>query len=129
MKRSLMFLALGALTLSACLPYSEKEKTMLCKATRLKEAPKMDANWDKLPWKKIQPQPIRLHMGGRPEHFPKAEVKIAYDEAALYLIFRVEDQFVRAVATKYQDSVCQDSCAEFFFSPSADVSHGYFNLE
>ena len=74
----------------------------------------MDANWDKLPWKKIQPQPIRLHMGGRPEHFPKAEVKIAYDEAALYLIFRVEDQFVLrrsrpSIKTLFAETVARSS--------------------
>ena len=56
-------------------------------------------------------------------------MKIAYDDAALYLIFRVEDQYVRAVTNKYQGSVCSDSCVEFFFTPGADVSQGYFNLE
>ncbi len=129
MKRWVTFTALGALTLSGCLASSKEEKTMLCKVTRLKQPPKIDANWDKFPWREIQPQPIRLHMGRRPEHFPKAEVKIAYDAAALYLIFRVEDQYVRAVATDYQAPVCRDSCVEFFFSPGPGVSQGYFNLE
>ena len=45
------------------------------------------------------------------------------------MIFRVEDRYVRAVTTDYQGPVCTDSCVEFFFSPSPDVSHGYFNVE
>ena len=130
MKRWMAFLAIGAATMSACmLPAYAEEKIMSRKVTRLKQPPKIDANWDKLPWRDIQPLPIRLHMGDRPEHFPKAEVKIACDHAALYLIFRVEDQYVRAVTNKYQGSVCSDSCVEFFFTPGADVSQGYFNLE
>jgi hypothetical protein len=43
--------------------------------------------------------------------------------------FRVEDRFVRAVAERYQDAVCLDSCVEFFFTPGSDLRQGYFNLE
>jgi len=102
---------------------------MSCKVTRLAKSPKIDADWEKSPWKDIQPERIQHYMGRKPEHLPKAEVKIGYDEAAVYVIFRVEDRYVRAVTTEYQGSVCRDSCVEFFFSPSPDVSQGYFNVE
>jgi len=81
------------------------------------------------PWKAIPSELIRNYMGERPGHFPKTEVKIAYDDMAIYVMFRVEDRYVQAAAAKHQDPVCGDSCVEFFFTPGSDVSRGYFNLE
>ena len=66
-------------------------------------------------------------MGDKPEHFPKTQAKVVYDDQAIYVIFKVEDQYVRAVITKNQGPVCTDSAVEFFFSPDGDP--GYFNLE
>jgi hypothetical protein len=68
-------------------------------------------------------------MGPRPSHFPKTEVRIAWEPAALHLRFRVEDCYVRARAVRHQESVCRDSCVEFFFTPGPDPSRGYFNVE
>ena len=72
---------------------------------------------------------IGNYMGKKPDHFPKAEVKIAYDNMAIHLMFRVEDRYVRAIAPEHQDNVWEDSCVEFFFTPDSDLSKGYFNLE
>ncbi len=102
---------------------------MICNVTRLATSPTIDANWDNAPWKNIPSQKLQNHMGTKPDHFPKVEVKIAYDPTALHLIFRVEDQYVRAVAAEHQASVCSDSCVEFFFTAGTDISKGYFNLE
>ncbi len=99
------------------------------KVARLTKAPVIDAKWDKLPWTGIAPGQVARHMGPAPAHAPRTEFKAAYDDAALFLIFRVEDRFVRAVAGAHQDPVCRDSCVEFFFSPGTDVDGGYFNLE
>ena len=107
----------------------ELKKGLSCKATRLAKPPRIDAKWDKPPWQDVTPERIGNSMGRKPGHRPDTQVKIAYDDDALYLIFRVDDRYVRAAASKYQDSVCADSCVEFFFSPGRDVSHGYFNLE
>ena len=68
-------------------------------------------------------------MGEKPDHFPRVQAKVAYDNVAISVMFRVEDQYIRAAATGYQDNVCEDSCVEFFFTPNDDVSRGYFNLE
>ncbi len=97
--------------------------------TKLQNPPSCDADWDKSPWKDIPSQLISHYMGSQPDHLPKTEVKFAYDDTAVYVIFRVEDKYVRAVAQEHQDCVCVDSCVEFFFAPSTDVSKGYFNLE
>lgn len=54
---------------------------------------------------------------------------MAYDDRTISLMFRVEDQYVRAVAKADQGPVWEDSCVEFFFTPGPDVTQGYFNLE
>ncbi|MCK5849841.1 MAG: carbohydrate-binding family 9-like protein [Kiritimatiellae bacterium] len=80
-------------------------------------------------WKNITPLTISNYMGAKLDHFPVAQAKLAYDDDALYVIFRVEDNYVQAVAKGHQAQVCSDSCVEFFFTPSGDISSGYFNLE
>ncbi len=89
----------------------------------------IDANWDKPAWKAAAPLELTYYMGERPAHQPRVQAKLLYDDEALYVIFRVEDRYVRAVAKQHQDPVCRDSCAEFFFAPGTDVSKGYFNIE
>ena len=107
----------------------EGKQTMIATVTRLAVPPDRGGDWNAPPWQHIPSERIGNHMGNRPVHFPKTEVKIAYDEVALYVMFRVEDQYVRAIAAAHQDSVCGDSCVEFFFTPGSDVSNGYFNFE
>ncbi len=102
---------------------------MSLEVTKLARPPRIDGSWDKSQWEAIQPELIGEFMGEKPAHFPKTQVKLAYDETALYAIFRVEDRYVRAVASENQGNVCRDSCVEFFFTPGDDVSAGYFNLE
>jgi len=96
---------------------------------RLAEPFKLDGDWDKAVWRDVAALDIDKYVGHKPEHFPKAQAKLLYDEAFIYVIFRVEDRYVRAVASKHQDSVCRDSCVEFFFTPGDDIAQGYFNLE
>jgi hypothetical protein len=60
-------------------------------------------------------------------HRPVATAKMMHDNQNVYVAFKVHDQFVRCVHDRYQSSVYQDSCVEFFVEPSADA--GYFNFE
>ena len=90
---------------------------------------KIDADWDKPAWQKVTAATLENFMGARPEHFPKTQFKVVYDDQNIYVIFRVADRFVKAVGQKHQDPVCKDSCVEFFFTPGADSAQGYFNLE
>src|SRR5262249_32397019 len=63
-------------------------------------------------------------------HQPKVQAKVAHDDRYLYLIWRVEDQYVLAKRTQHQQDVYRDSCVEFFFTPGANpAERGYFNLE
>ncbi len=89
----------------------------------------LDGNWNKAAWQDHPALHISYYMGSRPSHMPDTQARLGYDDDAIYVIFRVKDQYVRAVATNYHDAVCEDSCVEFFFTPGGEISEGYFNLE
>lgn len=90
----------------------------------------IDADWDKPAWARFPAAVIGNHMGEKPEHLPLSQFKIAYDAEALYVIFRVQDRYVRAVTTQHQlGEVWKDSCVEFFFTPGNDPAIGHFYLE
>jgi hypothetical protein len=91
--------------------------------------PKGDGDWEESQWQYIRSEHLKHYMGNKPEHFPKTKVKVAYNESYIFVMFRVEDRYIKAVATEHQDAVCKDSCVEFFFTPNFDISKGYFNLE
>ncbi len=87
------------------------------------------AEWDREPWNSILPVELNFYMGDKPDHVPNVMVKLAYDDDAIYVIYKVDDQYVLAATQNYQGPVYTDSCVEFFFTPHEDVSLGYFNLE
>jgi len=96
---------------------------------RLRSPLTIDANWDKPPWRQVEVATVACRMGEGTGHLPNTQVKVTYDSDHLYVIFRVEDRYIRAVAPGHQSQVCLDSCVEFFFTPGRDISDGYFNLE
>lgn len=96
---------------------------------RLRQPFKVDSDWNKGPWKDIEPLLVSQYMGDEPTLKPRVQAKVAYDEQAVYVIFKVADRYVKSTRTEYQDPVYKDSAVEFFFSPSGDSSNGYFNLE
>ena len=106
-----------------------EEKPMIYRVARVKQKIAVDASWDSDSWRDIKPLQLNHFMGTKPEHFPKVQARLAYDDDSVHVIFRVDDQYVRAVAKKHQDAVYRDSCVEFFFTPSGEAEQGYFNLE
>lgn len=89
-----------------------------------------DGDWNKPQWQRVLPGELKNFMGERPRHFPKTQFKIGYDDESIYVIFRVEDRYVRAaVKQAFQGDVYRDSCVEFFFTPNSTPDTGYFNLE
>jgi hypothetical protein len=98
-------------------------------ARRINEKLTLDADWLNPVWRGVEPITLELYMGQEPSHRPLTQVKLGWDKDNVYVIFRVEDRFVRAVADRHQEMVCLDSCVEFFFTPGNAVSNGYFNLE
>lgn len=122
------FLLLIAIPIAA-MGTPEKSEPQRYEVHRLTEAMKIDGGWDKLQWRSIKPIEIKNYMGEKPEYQPVTQAKVLYDAESIYVIFRVEDQYVRAVAREYYGPVWKDSCVEFFFTPGEDLSLGYFNLE
>ncbi len=78
-------------------------------------------------WSLIDPAEIGFFFAHSSDHRPQTVVRLAYDDTGLRVRFDVKDRYVRAVAENYQDSVCKDSCVEFFVQPKPDKP--YFNFE
>ncbi len=89
----------------------------------------IDANWNKPIWTGTKSIVLKNFMGDRPAHFPHTEMKMRYDQNNIYVIFKVDDQYVKAIAKETNGKVWEDSCVEFFFTPVSDTEVGYFNLE
>lgn len=96
---------------------------------RLRAPHAIDAVWNKPAWKTVKSLSLNNSMGDRPDHFPRTRAKVGYDREALYVIFTVEDRYIKALAKQHQDTVCTDSCVEFFFVPGSGTTTGYFNFE
>ena len=96
---------------------------------KVKKAVEFDGKWNQGVWKDVESLDVKNFMGEEPEHKPKTQAKLLYDDKFVHVMFRVEDKYVRSVAQNYHDSVCVDSCAEFFFTPGDDLGTGYFNFE
>jgi len=85
--------------------------------------------WDQGHWKRADILELTHWMGDKPDHFPKTQAKVLYDDNNLYVFFRVEDRYVRALADRTHGKVWEDSCVEFFFTPHDQSEYEYFNLE
>ena len=108
---------------------NEKTEKMIYKVSPISEVSGFSNEWEDPAWKEIQYASINNYMGDKPDHFPETRVKVAYDENAICVKFKVNDRYLKAIHTNHQDPVYKDSCVEFFFTPGEDVSEGYFNLE
>lgn len=58
---------------------------------------------------------------------PVARFRMAWNEAGFYLYYEVQEAHVRADFLQDQDPVFQESCVEFFLSPTSDQQ--YYNFE
>jgi hypothetical protein len=95
------------------------------------QIPLIDADWNKPFWRDIESASVNLsYWNSAPsKNLPKTEVKLQYDDQNLYVIFRVQDFYVRAIETRMHGDVWKDSCVEFFFAPCSENPDYYFNLE
>jgi hypothetical protein len=86
-------------------------------------------DWDAPAWRDLPALAVDQPVGKPPSHAPRTLARLCWDDRCLHVVFRVEDRYVRAIAERYQDPVCRDSCVEFFFTPGTDLRAGYFNIE
>jgi hypothetical protein len=105
--------------------------------------PSFQEQWNSRVWQKAETLQVAHFHPQSSSHRPKTQAKLLYDDEGIYVIFRVEDRYVKAVHENYQDPVCQDSCVEFFVMPCGFVNYtslssvtspcenyqGYFNFE
>ncbi len=96
---------------------------------RLSGPMKINATWSKKEWNRINSLEINNKMGKSPIFFPEVKSKMLYDNENLYLIFHVNDRYVRCLTNVMNGPVWEDSCIEFFFSPDNRFPERYFNLE
>jgi hypothetical protein len=123
---------MAAMTIAAgysCTKSDAVAEEYLYKVAQFTQPVEIDSNWDKSTWSEIPALSLNNHMGYEPDYRPDVQARVAYDEHAIYVIFHVDDRFVRCVVDEYQGPVYTDSCVEFFFVPGSDISNGYFNLE
>jgi hypothetical protein len=94
---------------------------------RTSAAPAFNLDWSDPSWSGAQTLSVSHFLSRSSDHRPVTRAKLLHDDQTIYVFFHVQDRYVRAVAEKYQDPVCRDSCVEFFVEPRA--GKGYFNFE
>lgn len=107
---------------------SRKPEAPSYQIQRAAVTPGLDGNWEGPAWKAVPALEVsHFYRTDLSDHRPKTQAKAIYDDNGIYIHFRVEDRYVRAIETEYHGKVWEDACAEFFVQPKAD--RGYFNFE
>ncbi len=128
MKKTLISFFLIALV-CACSNKSGSSSPAVYEVAKLETSMPVDGNWDKPQWKSIKPLDMTHYMGTVPPFHPTAQARMAYNDSNLFVIFRVEDRFVKSATQEFNGPVSQDACVEFFFSPDLRLPEAYYNLE
>jgi Carbohydrate-binding family 9 len=89
--------------------------------------PEMQGLWHGAVWRDVTAVDIVCFRAEGSTHRPMTLCKLLYDLERIYGIFKVEDQYVRCIHSKFQSAVYNDSCVEFFVQPPVGVC--YFNFE
>lgn len=89
--------------------------------------PPLDGDWDGPVWSAAETLKVQNFLAKSSDHRPRTRARLLHDAAGIYGIFRVQDKYVRCVRTEFYQSVCKDSCVEFFVRPKGAA--GYFNFE
>lgn len=84
-------------------------------------------DWDADFWRNADTAQVNYFHPESSPHRPATEAKMLYNDAALYIFFRVQDNYIRCMNTAYQSAVYTDSCVELFVQPKPNK--GYFNIE
>jgi hypothetical protein len=110
-------------------PAPDPESGSVYKVVKLKKPMKIDAVWEKKQWKNVSELEITNYMGNIPVFRPVTRAKMMYDKENIYVIFQVQDCYVRCLTNQINGPVWQDSAVEFFFAPDISSPEKYFNLE
>src|SRR4051812_22438984 len=90
--------------------------------------PELRGEWESPAWRDANIARVdRFHLASS-DHHPRTEAKVLYDDAGLYVHFRVFDRYVVCRRTQNQTLTSKDSCVEVYFEPFGPEK-GYFNFE
>lgn len=89
--------------------------------------PSLQGEWDGPVWSHAEVGELTHFLPQSSDHHPRVHFRSLYDDTGIYVIFHVEDRYVRSVVTTFNGPVCRDSCTEFFVQPKEDA--GYINFE
>jgi len=89
--------------------------------------PGLDGQWDGPAWQQADTLEVGHFHEASSDHRPVTHARLLHDANRLYVIFDVQDRYVRSAHTDYQSRVCDDACVESFVQPKRDA--GYFNFE
>lgn len=78
-------------------------------------------------WSAVEVMPIDNLHWTEPPAPASAQAQLCWDEEAIYVHLSAQEANIRAEHTGLLDSVCEDSCLEFFLRPTESLS--YFNFE
>lgn len=99
------------------------------KISKFKRPVTIDGDWNKREWRSVKPIMVNNPITIQPHFIPVVKAKMAYDESNVYLIYQVQDRYVRSVTTQIGGPVWKDSAVEFFFSPDSNLPANFFNFE
>lgn len=94
---------------------------------RTHEAPALDGNWHSAVWQQAETLTVARFRPESSAHYPHTQARLLHNDDTIFVLFHVQDAFVRSVQTEYCGPVCTDSCVEWFARPRADK--GYINFE
>ena len=90
--------------------------------------PELRGLWEGPAWRDAQVATIDHFLPESSNHHPRSEAKVLYDDAGLYVLFRVFDRYVICKRTHNQELTSKDSCVEVYFEPFPGEK-GYLNFE
>ena len=94
---------------------------------KAKQIVNLTSNFEQGAWKDAENLSIAVVRPESSVHHPIINARMLYDDMGIYLRFEVQDRYVLARQTNYQDGVCSDSCVEFFIQPKGRKD--YYNFE
>lgn len=80
----------------------------------------------KLSWESAKELSINHWYLNKDENMPKVRIRLLYTNTRIHVKFDVQEEHILAKHLRMQDSVCRDSCVEFFLSINGSA---YINFE
>ncbi len=106
---------------------TEDVDTLSYTVKKVEKLPLVEDAWDGATWRQAETLAIDTFHPLGSDHRPRTQARLLHDGASLAVMFRVEDRYVVARHTEYQQPTHEDSCVEFFAQPLP--GKGYFNFE